>query len=160
MKKLLLAVVMVFMSFSAQAFAQEEGEYTMYVSATCVHCQKVEEFVAENNLGVYVNYVSVDTDDGYSELQSVWEEFDVPEQEMGWPFMVYEVDGEQKYYVGDEPIIDYLAQVHNIDLTEVEEQKAEEKSNSGNAIMLVGGVFFVAIVGLSVYSLTSGKKNG
>ncbi len=136
----------------------ENITFTIYVDENCPHCKVVEEFVADNDLQDSIIYRQIsESEEIFDELLALWEELKVTEEEKGWPFLVYEKDGEKLYEVGDSPIVDFLAQEFEID---IEESQSNNSQNSGsNALMLIGGVFFFAIIGYVIYSMVVDKKD-
>ncbi len=127
-----------------------EAENVVYVSDTCPHCKKVEEFVTKYELDEKVSFKSVDSNEDYfKELEAYWAEFKVADQEKGTPFMIYVNDNKLDYLVGDSPIIDYFVEKYEIKIDDGNESFLD---TNGKGLMIIGGIFFVSIIGYVVYS--------
>jgi glutaredoxin len=134
----------------------EEYVYVIYVDKTCPHCRDAKEFIADNDIEEHVEYVELyQNEENYNQLVALWDENDVPDEQRGWPFMVVN-DDPFEYVVGGEPIIDFLAEEFNIDTSD---SNSNPDSSSNSALLLVGGVVILGVLGYGIYTIL-GAKDG
>lgn len=131
---------------------------TIYVDENCPHCKAVEDFADKYGISDNINYVQLsDSEENFNDLQAIWDEFGVSDQEKGWPFMVYEENGVPAYEVGDSPIIEFLTEKYQIEVDEADQQ--DSSGSTGNsALLLLGGFFFFSIIGYVIYSMVVDKQ--
>lgn len=147
MKKILLTIL-IFLSFSLISFAQEEKE-KIYVRKGCAHCLKVEAFVEKYELKDRVEVIETYNDEEKTnELNSHFSRLNI--SNAGVPFMLI---GENEYYMGDTPIIKYLAQKYEITIEESEYQT----STSDVVFLSLGGLFLFSVLGYGLYSMLKKK---
>jgi len=94
--------------------SQSEQSVTLFVGATCSHCKKVEDWLSENESvkeksGITIKEVYYDKKNA-QELKNKAVECQIEtSQGIGVPFLYDHGD----CLIGDQPIIDYLAEKYN-----------------------------------------------
>lgn len=154
MKKLLLTIILFIVFIPSTIFAQEveSSKPTMYIREGCSHCAAVEAFLEENELIDEVNIMETyNNEENQAELDQWFERLSVPTNQMGVPFMVYE-DG-TKYLGGDTPIISYFSELFDIEITE--EDTKLPTSSSDSAILMIGALVMLGVVGYGIYTIFS-----
>lgn len=79
----------------------------LFYSKTCLHCQKVEEFIQQNKVDQKLKFIKIDINENQQNSGLFIEkatECKIPKNEMGVPLFW---DG-QKCISGDQPIIDFF----------------------------------------------------
>lgn len=153
--KLLKVIVMTIFSFfflSTVAFAQEiKDKPLLYVRKGCPHCAKVEAFLNKYNLNDKVEKIETfNNEEKAKELDSWFKKLNVTDSnQMGVPFLVVD---EKTYFVGDVPIIDYLAKQNNITV----EPEVYQSSTADMIFLGLGGLVLFGVLGYGIY--TSIKK--
>ena len=130
-----------------------EGEMILYVQEGCGHCEKVEEFIEENDLGEEIVSKNTSIDPGASEEYTDFlDAQEVPLEERGVPVLVYDED---QYLIGDSLIISYLSEKYGI-----EEEERPSYDQSDYLLLFVGGGIVFAIVGYGIFNtIQSSKKS-
>jgi len=81
-----------------------------YYGITCPHCKITEQYISDNNLDSKINIVRKEIYNNQAnavELQQVAKKCNIPSDEIGVPFMVYN----NFCYLGDEETINLLKQI-------------------------------------------------
>lgn len=158
MKKILIAIVL-FLGLSTLSFAQtditttQDTKLVLYVREGCVHCAKVKAFLTKYNLEDQVKIVETyNQPDNQKELESWFTKLNVTDpNQMGVPFLVI---NDSEYFVGDVPIIDYLAKKNNITV----EAETYSTSTADMIFLGIGGLFLFGVLGYGVYTKIGKKK--
>ncbi|MCB9790497.1 hypothetical protein H6764_00550 [Candidatus Nomurabacteria bacterium] len=139
--------------------------YVLYVHEDCPHCKKVEAFIADNNLEDQVDSRELKNNDKHmKELEALWDEFNLPDNERGWPFMLIDDNGDRSYVSGDSPIIAELGNTFGISVPNDSAGNSSTTTSSSNTstadtlLLVLGGVVVFAIVGYAVYSSINDSK--
>lgn len=157
MKKLfvyLIAVLSLTLFLPSFANAQEVGDKPLlYVRQGCPHCAKVEAFLDKYNLNDTVKMIETyNNEANTNELNSWFTKLNVTDpNQQGVPFLVVD---DKTYFVGDEPIIQYLAAQHNITIDPNEYQS----STADSVFLLIGGLVLFGVIGYGIYNSLK-KKN-
>lgn len=158
-EKLLILVIVVFLSFAPWCISAEErdgdtvseaaveNDLVLYVQQGCPHCEKVEVFIEEHDLEEYfvIKNLSLEpkASEEYTELLDTLE---VPLAERGVPLLLYDDD---QWITGDTPIISILRERFNI-----QEENDESVSEPVDYVILAGGMIFVgSIVGYGIVKM-------
>src|SRR5688572_8328084 len=155
MKKFLIALVLAFaLIFPLSVNAQPIGDKPILsVREGCPHCAKVKAFLDKNNLTSTLEIKETFNNEANSkEMESWFTKLHVTDpNQNGVPFLILD---DKTYLVGDVPIIEYLAEKHNItiDITEYESSPAD------TIFLAVGGLLLFGVLGYGVYSSLK-KKN-
>jgi glutaredoxin len=151
MKKLILTIIILSLSI-LPTFAQDTPPI-IYVREGCPHCAKVKEFVSANDIETEVQYIETyNNEENQALMDSEFERLNVPQASRGVPFMVYDQD---QYEIGDVPIIEYLANKHEIEIVEPEYSTAA----ADYLFLGLGGLFILGILGYGVYTVFMTKDN-
>lgn len=125
--------------------------FTIYVHADCPHCQKVERYVASNELEKNVNYIELkNNEENYNQLVKIWEENNIPQADQGWPFMIVN-EAPFQYATGDAPIIKVLQD--SLDFEEKEGSSGSGSSTESNILFAFGGFILLSVLGYGMYAL-------
>lgn len=146
--------------------ATEEKPYVLYVHEDCPHCQTVEQFIDKHDISDQISFVQLkDNEENMDELGVVWEELDLPGNNLGWPVMVYEEDGERTYEIGYANIIGKLANDNGIDDPEFLQADGETTTtadsldeNNDSSLFIFGGIIVLMLVIFAIFSIF-GKKD-
>lgn len=142
-----------------QIDSQDEQLMIIYVDDNCPHCKDVEAFIAKYDLEDKVLYKNLtNNEDNYTELLALWDDLGISDNEKGWPFLVFEEDGEIKYVVGGAPINDFLAERYEVELEESDIKSGRSSRAGGDGLLLLGGVFFFTVIGFVLYSNITKKS--
>lgn len=114
MKRIFL-ILCLLLALPAVVLAQTGKPKAIYFySDTCPHCQRVNQYFAEN--GVYDKYeiqkVQADTPENFQKLNRFFDAFGVPAESRGYPVIFFDT----KMIIGDQPIIDnFVKEIGNSD---------------------------------------------
>ncbi len=155
MKKILIALVLSFaLLFPLTVKAQEVGDKPLlFVRKGCSHCAKVDAFLIKYNLQDKVKKLeTLNNEENTKQLNSWFTKLKVTDpNQQGVPFLVID---DKTYFVGDAPIIEYLAKQNNITIDAQEYQS----SPADTLFLAVGGLLLFGVLGYGVYSSFK-KKN-
>lgn len=155
MKKILIALALVF-ALPLTVLAAEEP-LKIYVREGCSHCANVKEFIATNELDEQVQIIETFNNvENEAEMQEWFDKLGVPENQRGVPFMIYNDDSE--FFLGDTPIIEYLAGENDIEVTETLAQEYEA-GTSDYILLGIGGLFVLGILGYGIYTVFMSEDN-
>jgi glutaredoxin len=152
-----LLILITFVLIPSGIYAQEGiDKPVIYVREGCSHCAAVESFLEKNDLLSTVEIVETyNNEENQTELDSMFDEFDIPLNERGVPFMVY--NNSSELLGGDTPIISYLADLNGVEVVEVDTSLPTDTSNNG--ILIFGGFITLAVVGYGIYNIFSNDEN-
>ncbi|MBN1618006.1 hypothetical protein JW887_01525 [Candidatus Dojkabacteria bacterium] len=125
-----------------------EKKYILYVQEGCPHCAKVKGFIETNGLeGDFdIRNTTLDSTANDKFLQYTSDN-EVAMDEIGVPFLVISKD---EWISGDQPVIDYLSSEYDI---------KEKFTPDGNfALLLVGSLFIITILGYGIFNMTNAKR--
>lgn len=134
--------------------AQEVGDKPiLFVRKGCPHCAKVEAFLDKYNLRENVEFKETFNNEANTKEMGDWfTKLNVTDpNQRGVPFLVVD---DKTYYVGDIPIIEYLAEKNNIEVDVSEYQS----SMADTIFLVVGGLVLFGVVGYGLYSSFAKKK--
>ncbi len=145
LKKLLLIIFpLIILGFSTKyfsAYAQEktinQPQEILFVLDGCSHCEKVLNFIQENNLQSKLIIKELHNSQNIQEFNAICDKFNIPTSQRGVPFLVTE----QTYLQGDQAIINYLeskyiSQTSNLSSSSLQDTQnnTNQKSNQGISI--------------------------
>jgi glutaredoxin len=146
-------------NFIKSVIAQDNSaaeEMTLYISTGCPHCAEVERFLKKHNLEEDIKIKNITEDEGVAEEYSDFvEENDISSRQQGTPTLVSISGGEEddfEWVVGDEPIIEFLAEKYDIELE-------NESAPIGDYLLLgIGAVIVSFVIGYGIVNVVNGKK--
>lgn len=153
MKNLIISLILL-LTIPFTVFAQEVGDKPiLYVREGCVHCAKVDAFLEKNNLkDTVVIKETFNNEANQKELGEWFTKLNVTDpNQQGVPFLVVD---EKTYFVGDAPIIEYIANKNNI-VVEVEEYQS---STADSIFLVVGGLLLFGVLGYGIASSLKKKS--
>lgn len=155
MKNILLVILTIFSFFlvlSNTVYAQDK--YTIFVTAGCPHCAKVEAFIKKYGLEDKVDFKQTYNNEvNQKGLVEAGKKYNIPDNQLGVPFMVVD---DTTYYMGDQPIIDFFANKYNLDISDMTEYNT---SISDIIFLAIGGLVLFGILVYGVYSIFNKKNN-
>ena len=169
---LVVAVIVSLASLPSYVYGQDTSEaettsiptYILYVHEDCPHCKVVEAFIADNSLEDQIDSRELKNNDGHmKELEALWDEFKIPDNERGWPFMLIDNNGKRNYTSGDTPIISELGNTFGISVPDPStssgiDTSTPDSSAGDSLLLIVGGVVVFAVVGYAIYSSSRDAK--
>jgi len=103
MKKIIL-ILLIILAVPAVVLGQGKKKAIYFYSATCVHCERVNEYFQGN--GIYEKYdiqkIQVDTAENFDKLNQYFDAEGVAVEKRGYPVIFFD----NQMLVGDQPIID------------------------------------------------------
>ena len=154
MKKLLIILSTVFLvTISASIIsAQELEKPKLFVREGCSHCAKVKAFLEKYELTDQVEILDAAESEDIDQVLTGWyDNFDIPQQERGVPFLVLD---QTDYMIGDTPIIEYFAEENGIEI----EEEDYETSTSDTVFLAIGAFIMLVVFGYGIYSAFVTKK--
>lgn len=134
---------------------RSEEKLILYVSTGCPHCSKVEKFIEDEGLQEEIETKNVTEDDGAAdEYTEFFEENDVPLAQQGTPTLIAQSDDDFDWVVGDQPIIEFLAEKYDIEI-----KNEEDSFNSEEFIYLgLGAIIVSFVIGYGIVKIANGKS--